>query len=79
MPRNFPEGNLLICTYHGLEGAKRNFVYDYFKHSFSKKVKGAPSDLRQFLTAESPLKLMTNTFYFTSKALFDLKIFKFLS
>ena len=34
---------------------------------------------RQFLATGSPLKLMKNAFYFTSKALFVLKIFKFLS
>ena len=32
-----------------------------------------------FLTIENPLKMMKNAFYFTSKALFVLKIFKFLS
>ena len=42
-------------------------------------LKGALSGLRQFLTTESPLKKMKNTFYFTSKALFVLKIFQFLS
>ena len=41
--------------------------------------KGALSGLRQFLATESPLKLMKNTFYFISKDLFVLKIFKFLS
>ena len=35
--------------------------------------------LRQFLATESPLKMMKNTFYFTLKALFVLKIIKFLS
>ena len=40
-------------------------------------MKGALSILRQFLTNESPLKMMKNAFYFTSKALFVLKIFKF--
>ena len=35
------------------------------------------SDLRQFLAAKSPLKMMKNAFYFMSKALFVLKIFKF--
>ena len=44
-----------------------------------KKMKGALSGLRQFLPTESPLKMMKNAFYFTSKALFVLKIFKFLS
>ena len=41
--------------------------------------KGALSGLGQFLATESPLKMMKNAFYFTSKALFVLKIFKFLS
>ena len=42
-------------------------------------VKGALSGLRQFLSTKSPLKLMKNAFYFTSKALFVLKILKFFS
>ena len=37
------------------------------------------SSLRQFLATGGPLKMMKNAFYFTSKALFVLKIFKFLS
>ena len=41
--------------------------------------KDALSGLRQFLATESPLKLMKNAFYFTLKALFVLKIVKFLS
>ena len=41
--------------------------------------KGALSGLRQLLATESPLKMMKNAFYFTLKALFVLKIFKFLS
>ena len=41
--------------------------------------KGALSDLRQFLAAESPLKVMKNAFYFTSKAVLIHKICKFLS
>ena len=41
--------------------------------------KGALYSLRQFLAIESPLKMMKNAFHFTSKALFVLKIFKFLS
>ena len=35
--------------------------------------------LIQFLTTASPLKMMEKGFYFTSKGLFVLKIFKFLS
>ena len=42
------------------------------------QIEGAPSSLRQFLAIERPLKMMKNA-YFTSKALFVLKIFKFLS
>ena len=42
-------------------------------------VKGELSGLRQFLATVSPLKMMKNAFYFTSKALFVLKIFKYLS
>ena len=41
--------------------------------------KGAFSALRQFLATESPLKMIKNAFYFNSKALFILKVFKFLS
>ena len=41
-------------------------------------LKGALLGVRQFLTTERPLKLMKNVFYFTSKALSVLKIFKFL-
>ena len=44
-----------------------------------KLIKGALSGLRQFFVTESPLKMMKNAFYFTLKALFVLKIFKFLS
>ena len=44
-----------------------------------KLFKGTLSGLKQFLAIESPLKMMKNVFYFTSKALFVLKIFKFLS
>ena len=39
--------------------------------------KGALLGLRQFLAIENPLKRIKNAFYFTTKALFVLKIFKF--
>ena len=42
-------------------------------------LKGGLSGLRPCLTTETPLKMMKNIFYFTLKALFVLKIFKFLS
>ena len=41
--------------------------------------KGALSGLRQFLATENPLKIMKNIFYFISKTILVLKIFKFLS
>ena len=41
--------------------------------------KGALSGLRQFLATGHPLKIMKIVFYFTSKVLFVLKIFRFLS
>ena len=37
------------------------------------------SGFRKFLATESPLKIKKNAFYFTLKALFVLKILKFLS
>ena len=42
-------------------------------------IKGALSSLRIFLSIESLFKMMKNAFYLTSKALFVLKIFQFLS
>ena len=51
----------------------------YFAEVVKKNLKGALSGLRQFVAAESHLKIMENAFYFLSKALFVLKIFKFLS
>ena len=42
-------------------------------------LKDTLSCLRQFLATETPLKMMKNAFYFTSKALFVRKIFKFFS
>ena len=41
--------------------------------------KSALLGLRQFLADEGPFKMMKNTFYFTLKSLFVLKIFRFLS
>ena len=47
--------------------------------SISMDFKSALSGLRQFLTTESPLKMMKNSFNFTSKVLSIFKIFKFFS
>ena len=41
--------------------------------------KGTLSGLGQFLVTEGSLNLVANAFYFTLKARFILKIFKFLS
>ena len=41
--------------------------------------KDALSGLRHVLATETPLKMMKYAFYFTSKAVLVLKIFKFLS
>ena len=40
-------------------------------------LKGALSGLKQILANGSPLKMMKKAFYFTFKAVFVLKIFKF--
>ena len=58
-----------------------SFIKHFWKFGCfkSEQVKGTLSGLRQFLVTESPLKMMKNAFYFTSKALFLLKIFKLLS
>ena len=57
--------------------SRENLTYTTIMRSLD--IKGALSGLRQFFATESPLKMMKDDFYFTSKALFILKIFKFLS
>ena len=42
-------------------------------------IEDALSGLGQLLATKSPLKMVKNAFYFTLKALFVVKIFKFLS
>ena len=71
--------------------ASSNYIELYSKFSYSPNtgkyrpyldtfhVRSALLGLRQFLATESALKMMKNGFYFTSKAVFFLKIFKFLS
>ena len=55
------------------------FLMKTNKRKLWKCLKGTLSGLRHFLTTESSLKFMINIFFnFTSKALFVLKIFKFL-
>ena len=62
-----------------LHSLHRQFCGHHFLISDLKALKGALSGLRQFLATECPLKIMKNAFHFTSKVLFVLKIFKFLS
>ena len=60
------------------------FIYEAKEKYFSdtddvcKSIKGELLGLRPFLATESPLKLLKGAFYFTLKALFVLKIFKFV-
>ena len=66
-----------------LEGPREEIEYEFLQNIVSlvqefhipKLLKGALSGLRQFLTTDSPLKIMKNVFYFTSKAHFVLKNF----
>ena len=55
-----------------------SFLNKRFCFNSSIKVKGALVGLRRFLATENPLKTIKSAFYFTLKALFVLKIFKFL-
>ena len=48
-------------------------------HLIANLVKSAVLDLRKFLAIESPVKFKKNTFYFILKALFVLRMLKFLS
>ena len=69
-----------VLTYHPLfklvgKMNKKNLNLLYIDN----EVKGALSGLRQILATEISLKMIKNVFYFISKALFVLKIFKFLS
>ena len=54
-------------------------VWIWFCKSSLLVITGANSGLRQFLAIESHFKMMKNTFIFTLRSLFILKIFKFLS
>ena len=58
-----------------LEGATIYF-YCLFDESYFCTLKSPLLCLRQLLTTESPLIMMKNSFYFTLKALFILKIFE---
>ena len=66
-----------VYSYSGLLSTRKSSALLNKKIKFS--IKGALSGLRQFLAIENPLKMMKKAFYFTSKPLSALKIFKFLS
>ena len=60
--------------------AWKSFVRTLNEHALKIiNFKGVRSGLRQILATESPLKIMSNAFHFTFKALFFLKLFKSLS
>ena len=65
-----------VYSHSGLLSTCKSSVSLNKKIKFS--IKGALSGLRQFWEIENPLKMMKKAFYFTSKALSALKIFKFL-
>ena len=67
---NFAHDNTLYSCIKSLENVFSNLTWD---------LKGALSGLREFLAFESPLKVIRSASHFTLKALFVLKIFKFLS
>ena len=71
-------GEEIIGTFYEKELQKTNRRQSRIEKVF--KVGLSPSKrISVICLIESPLKMMKNAFYFTSKALFVLKIFKFLS
>ena len=54
----------------------QNFILLFMALWTAQIVKGALLALRNFLTTESRLKMMKNAFYFTSKALLVLKMYR---
>ena len=54
-------------------------LFDFENVTIPYKIWGPLLGLIQFLATESPLKMIKNVFYFTSKTLFVPKIFKILS
>ena len=58
---------------------KLSLMPKQFLVSWKVQLKVALSGMRQFFVTEIPLKMKKNTFYFILKALFILKMFKFIS
>ena len=78
LTKNFLEACFLLKS---INFYYTSFMFYKFVNSFCKvrtESQMTLSGLRQYLANEIPLKIMKN-FYFTLKALFVLKIFKFLS
>ena len=81
---NFADDNTLFCDDKNLDLVFLNLdsdlsnVMDWFKINFLKV--GLSPSKKNCVTCliESPLKMMKNAFHFNLKALFVLKIFKFL-
>ena len=68
------------CTsFKWYKGQVINFIVGQDRLISGVTLKAHSPGLRQFLATESSFKMMKNVFYFTLKALFVLKIFKFLS
>ena len=61
-----------------MDKVSMSYLLSFSIYQTKRVIKGTLSGLIQFLAAESHLKMMKNAFYFTSKALSVLKIFKFL-
>ena len=57
---------------------KKNNTFTWLSSLYS-PFKDALSGLTQYLANESNLEMMKNAFYFTLKAIFVLKMFRFLS
>ena len=78
---NIVDKNNMFDKLSGPKMEQRKKIIKIFKDfvlSIMVTTKGTVSGLRQYLATESSIKMMKNAFYFTLKALFVLKILKFL-
>ena len=77
-------GLVFLASYNNLSDKCQETILQplYKRHrqmSSPGSIEDALSGLGQLLATKSPLKMVKNVFYFTLKALFVVKIFKFLS